>query len=128
MAIKKNSIWNRMFTCAFIANFMLCISQFIVNPLVATYADYLGADQVLTGVISGLYFGVAFAARPVSGPVITILNKKKIMIFAYTLGMIVNLGYAFPEVYRFLSYPESSTDSVRLIGSLNLTSFRQPAG
>jgi MFS family permease len=122
VAIKKNSIWNRMFTCAFIANFMLCISQFIVNPLVATYADYLGADQVLTGVISGLYFGVAFAARPVSGPVITILNKKKIMIFAYTLGMIVNLGYAFSGgIPLFIVSRILHGIQFAFIGSLNLT-------
>ena len=77
MIEKKSKIWNRMFTCAFIANFLLCISQFIVNPLVATYADYLGAGDVMTGVVSGLYFGIAFAARPVAGPIITQMNKRK---------------------------------------------------
>lgn len=122
MALRKNSIWNRMFTCAFIANFLLCISQFIVNPLVATYANYLGADQILTGVISGLYFGVAFAARPVSGPVITILNKKKIMLFAYTMGMIVNLGYAFSGgIPLFMVSRILHGIQFAFIGSLNLT-------
>lgn len=111
-----------MFTCAFIANFLLCISQFIVNPLVATYADHLGAGQVLTGVISGLYFGVAFAARPVSGPVITILNKKKIMFFAYALGMVVNLGYAFSgDIPLFMVSRILHGIQFAFIGSLNLT-------
>jgi MFS family permease len=100
-----------MFTCAFIANFFLCISQFIVNPLVATYAGFLGASQVMIGVVAGLYFGVAFAARPFSGPAITKMNKKHIMIFAYTLGMIVNIGYAQAEGFRCSSLQESSTES-----------------
>lgn len=123
MAIsKKPAIWNRMFTCAFIANFLLCISQFIVNPLVATYADHLGAGEILTGVISGLYFGVAFAARPVSGPVITMLNKKKIMLFAYMLGMIVNLGYAFADaIPLFMTSRILHGIQFAFIGSLNLT-------
>ncbi|NLM52060.1 MAG: MFS transporter [Firmicutes bacterium] len=118
----NQKIWNKAFTCAFIANFLLCISQFIVNPLVATYADYLGASEVMIGIISGLYFGVSFAARPISGPAITMFHKKKIMIFAYALGVIVNVGYALAGgiplfiVSRFLHGLQFA-----FIGSLNYT-------
>ena len=123
MTAEKNStIWNRAFTCAFIANFLLCTSQNMVNPLVATYAGYLGATQVMIGVISGLYYGIAFAARPVSGPLITKLNKKHIMLFAYTLGMIVNLGYAAAGgIPLFIVSRVLHGLQFAFIGSLNLT-------
>ena len=122
MIEKKSKIWNRMFTCAFIANFLLCISQFIVNPLVATYADYLGAGDVMTGVVSGLYFGIAFAARPVAGPIITKMNKKKIMLFAYTLGFLVNIGYAAArDIPLFIVSRVLHGLQFAFIGSLNLT-------
>ena len=118
----KPRIWNKMFTCAFIANFFLCVSQFIVNPLVATYADFLGASQVMIGIIAGLYFGVAFAARPFSGPAITKLNKKRIMLFAYTLGMIVNIGYALSGgIPLFVVARILHGIQFAFIGSLNMT-------
>ena len=71
----NNSIWNRGFTCAFFANLLLCLSQNTANTLISTYAGYLGAGAVLVGAISGLYFGVAFAARPISGPVMPVSAK-----------------------------------------------------
>ncbi len=91
---KTTKIWNRAFTCSIIANFLLGISQYIVNPLIATYTDHLGASEFMVGLVSGLYFGVSFAARPFSGPLITKMNKKRIMLFSYAMGAIVNLGYA----------------------------------
>ncbi|MDR0936772.1 MAG: MFS transporter [Oscillospiraceae bacterium] len=122
----KNSpvsrIWNKMYTCAFIANFMLCVSQFIVNPLVATYAGVLGADSVMIGVISGLYFGVAFAVRPFSGPAITKLNKKYIMLAAYALGCVVNVIYALSNgIPLFVTARILHGVQFAFIGSLNMT-------
>ena len=90
----QGKIWNIAFTCIFITNVLLGLSQFVVNPLVATYTDYLGASEVMVGLIAGLYFGVAFAARPIAGPTIIKLNKKNIMILANILGIFVNIGYA----------------------------------
>jgi MFS family permease len=111
-----------MFTCAFIANFFLCVSQFIVNPLVAAFAGFLGASQVMIGVVAGLYFGVAFAARPFSGPAITKLNKKHIMLFAYTMGMIVNIGYALSGgIPLFVVSRILHGIQFAFIGSLNMT-------
>ena len=94
MEKRNNSIWNRGFTCAFFANLLLCLSQNTANTLISTYASYLGAGAVLVGAISGLYFGVAFAARPISGPVITLLDKRKIMIATYIAGVVTNVAYA----------------------------------
>ena len=119
---ENRSIWNRGFTCAFFANLLLCLSQNTANTLISTYASYLGAGAVLVGAISGLYFGVAFAARPISGPVITILDKKKIMIATYIAGVVTNVAYAaagsvpFFILARILHGLEFA-----FVGSLNLT-------
>jgi MFS family permease len=123
MAKKESgSIWNRGFTCAFFANLLLCLSQNTANTLIATYASFLGAGAVLVGALSGLYFGVAFAARPISGPVITLLDKKKIMIATYIAGVVTNAAYAaagsvpFFILARILHGLEFA-----FVGSLNLT-------
>jgi MFS family permease len=128
---KPPTIWNRVYTCAFVANFLLAVSLFMVNPLVANYAKLLGADEVMIGVLSGLYFGVAFAARPFSGPAIAKLNKKHIMLFAYSLGVIVNVGYAISNgVPVFMASRILHGIEFAFVGSLNMTlaSESLPAG
>ena len=121
-AQKPQTIWNKVYICAFVANFLLCVSLFMVNPLVANYARLLGADEVLIGLLSGLYFGVAFAARPFSGPAIAMLNKKRIMIFAYTLGIAVNVGYAISgDIPVFMASRVLHGFQFAFVGSLNMT-------
>ena len=119
---KKQSIWNRVYTCAFFANLLLCISQHMANTLISTYASFLGAGAVLVGMISGLYFGVAFAARPISGPVITLLDKKKIMLVTYALGVVTNVAYAASgTVPMFILARVLHGLQFAFVGSLNLT-------
>lgn len=120
--IQRTTIWNKGYTCAFLANLLLCFSQNIVNTLISTYAAYLGAGAVLVGTISGLYFGVAFAARPISGPAITILDKKKIMLATYALGVVTNIAYAFAgSVPLFIAARVLHGLQFAFVGSLNLT-------
>lgn len=119
---KSDSIWTGGFICAFFANLLLCFSQGVANTLISTYAAYLGAGAVLVGTISGLYFGVAFAARPISGPVITILDKKKIMLVTYLMGVVTNVAYALAgSVPMFILARVLHGLQFAFVGSLNLT-------
>jgi MFS family permease len=119
---KKTSIWTKGYVCAFIANVMLCFSQNSVSPLISTYAAYLGAGAVVVGMVSGLYFGVAFAARPISGPAITKMNKKHIMIATYALGVVTNVAYAFcGNIPLFVAARILHGIEFAFVGSLNLT-------
>lgn len=120
-AAGKVTIWNRTFLCCTIANICLCMSQFIVNPLVTSYAAYLGAGATVVGMISGLYFGVSFAMRPVSGPMVTMLDKRKLLLFSYFLGVVVNLAYAFfNSIGLFVAARLLHGVQFSLIGSLTL--------
>lgn len=120
--VKKTTIWNRGYTCAFFANLLLCFSQHSVNTLISTYAGYLGAGAVLVGTISGLYFGVAFAARPVSGPIITMLDKKKVILVTYALGVVTNIAYAYAgSIPLFIAARVLHGLQFAFVGSLNLT-------
>ncbi len=72
--------------------------------------------------ISGLYFGVSFAVRPVSGPAITKLNKKLIMILTYALGVVTNAAYAFcGSIPFFVAVRVLHGIEFAFIGSLGLT-------
>ena len=119
---KRLTIWNRMFICCVLANCFLYTGQGIVNPLVTTYAAYIGAGASVVGMISGLYFGISFAMRPVSGPMVTMLDKKKLMIFTYAIGVAANLGYGLSQsVGLFVASRMLHGVQFSLLGSLTLT-------
>lgn len=118
----KATIWNRNFICVFIANAMLSLSHSSVNTLVSTYATFLGAGAVLMGLLTGLFFGVSLAMRPVSGPLSTKLNKRTLMIFVFALGVLVNLGYAmFDSIGMFVFFRFFHGMQFSIVGSLLMT-------
>ena len=90
----KVTIWSRTFICITIANITFCFSHFITTPLIAPYATFLGATATLVGILAGLYSAVAFAMRPISGPAMTILNKRNLLIASFAMGILVNMLYA----------------------------------
>ncbi|SHH95138.1 Predicted arabinose efflux permease, MFS family [Sporobacter termitidis DSM 10068] len=118
----KVTIWNRNFICAVLANLFLCVAHFSVNTLVATYATFLGAAPVIMGLLTGMFFAVALAIRPVSGPMITKIDKRKLMIFIYALGGVVNIGYAlFHSIPAFVVFRFLNGVQYSFVGSLIMT-------
>lgn len=108
--------------CVLIANSLLALSHSSVNTLVSTYATYLGAGPKLMGLLTGMFFAVALAMRPVAGPVITKVDKRKLMIFVYSLGFVVNMGYAlFHNITAFVIFRFFNGIQYALIGSLCIT-------
>jgi MFS family permease len=118
----KETIWTRNFICVALANLLLCIGHFSVNPLVATYATYLGATPVVMGLLTGMFFGIAFAVRPVSGPMITKIDKRTLLICVYILGAVVNIGYAlFHSIPLFVIFRFFNGVQYSFVGSLIMT-------
>ena len=118
----KSAIWNRNFICVFLSQIGLSLSHFAVNPLVSTYAVHLGATAVFMGVLTGMFFGISLAMRPVVGPLTTKVNKRYLLIFVNTLGGIVNIGYAlFHNIPMFLAFRVLHGIQYSLVGSLNMT-------
>ena len=123
-SVKKEitTIWNKNFICVIIVNTLQCFGHFAVNPLVASYTNYLGTTAQMTGFLAGMFFGVAFAIRPISGPMITKLDKRMLLILTFVCGCVANLGYAAFEsvgafaVFRFLNGVEYS-----FLGTLIMT-------
>jgi MFS family permease len=118
----KLTIWNRNYSCAVIANILLCVAHFSVNTLVATYTTFLGALPVLMGTLTGLFFAIALLMRPISGPMITKIDKRKLMICIFALGGIVNLGYAlFHSIPAFIVFRVLNGIQYSFVGSLIMT-------
>jgi MFS family permease len=118
----KVTIWNRNFVCVFLANAALSLAHSSINTLVSTYAEYLGAGALLIGLLTGLFFGVSLAMRPVTGPVSTKVDKQTLMIFVFILGAVVNIGYAlFPQIGMFVFFRFFHGVQYSLVGSLIMT-------
>jgi Arabinose efflux permease len=98
------------------------MSQSITNTLVSSYAAILGAGAMLIGLLTGLYFGIAVAMRPFAGPAVVRLDKKKLLIFANSLGILVNFLYgAFNNIPLFIVARVLHGIQFSIIGSLIIT-------
>lgn len=122
--MKSNSatIWSKNYICALLANAFLAMSHNAVNTLVSSYATFLGAGAKMMGLLTGLFFGVALAMRPFAGPITTRVDKRKLMIFVYMLGSLVNVGYAcFHSITAFVIFRFFNGVQYALVGSLCTT-------
>ena len=116
------TIWNKNFICVMVLTTLMSFGHFTGNPFVASYTKYMGASDQMTGFLAGMFFGVAFAIRPISGPMITKLDKRMLLIFTFICGCVANLGYALVDniaafaVFRFINGLEYS-----FLGTLVMT-------
>ena len=119
----KVSIWNRNFICLIIAQAFFGLSQSSVNILIARYAtEALGVSSVFMGTLAGLGFGVALAMRPVAGPLQMRLDKRKLLIGVYFLGVVANVGYAlFNFTGAFVAFRCLQGVQYAFTGSLTMT-------
>lgn len=118
----KATIWNKNFICAVLANFLFVLAHFSVNTLVATYTTFLGTTPVIMGLLTGLLLGVSLALKPISGPMITKIDKRKLLILIYALGGFVNLGYAvFHNIPMFVAFRVLHGIQYGFAGSLVMT-------
>ena len=122
MTDNRQTIWTRNFICMMTANFLMQMANFSTSTQVSTYATYLGAGPTLMGFLTGMFYGVALAMRPVAGPVQTRVNHRKLMIGVFALGCVVNAGYAmFHSIPLFLAFRVLHGVQYAFFGSLSMT-------
>jgi len=74
------------------------------------------------GLLTGMLYGTAFITRPIAGPAMTKLDKRKLLIFAYILGIVAHLGYAlFQNIAAFSVFRFVSGVQYGLFGALLVT-------
>jgi len=80
---KKQALtWNRTFILLFTVNSMLTLGQFMINAILATYAESLGATESVIGLILSAFAVSSIIMRCFSGPMIDTYNKKRIVMIA----------------------------------------------
>ncbi|MDR1217079.1 MAG: MFS transporter [Oscillospiraceae bacterium] len=118
----KITIWNRNFICVVIINTLLCLGHASVNPIVASYAKFLNASEPMMGLLTGMFYGVALAIRPVAGPVTTKSDKRTLLIAVFLIGGVANMGYAlFQSIPMFVFFRFLTGIQYGFVGSLIMT-------
>ena len=116
------TIWNKNFICAVLANLLLCLGHFSVNTHVATYATFLGAAPVIMGLVTGMFFGISLMLKPIAGPAMTKIDKRKLLIVVFIIGGISNVGYAlFHDLGMFILFRVFNGIQYGFVGSLIMT-------
>lgn len=93
----RSKIWNRVYTCVFLANAMLFLGMQMVNTLVAKYADHLGATATIVGLVSSLFALTALIFKIVSGPSIDAFNRKYILMGAIAVIAVSFFGFSISD-------------------------------
>lgn len=89
----NKKIWNAMFISAFIVNVAMSLGQFMMNTLISKFANHLGAASSVVGLIASLFTVTALIVKPVSGPIVDVYSKKKILCAAILVIMVAFIGY-----------------------------------
>ncbi len=91
---KKNTIWTIPFISIFLISLTLQMGQFMMNTLIPRYAYHLGAGAATVGTVSSIFAVTALAIRPISGPAIDCLNKRRLIILSCAVIILAYLIYA----------------------------------
>lgn len=58
---QKDRIWTKSFIILFVLNFLMAMSQFVMNTLVPKYAYYLGGEASVAGLVTSTFALTALA-------------------------------------------------------------------
>lgn len=94
MKKEPDKILNRCFIHIFLANSLMYLSQWMVNSLVAKYADHLGATAAMVGIVSSIFALTALLFKIVSGPALDTYNRRVILVIAMCIMGISYFGYS----------------------------------
>lgn len=98
----KPRLWTRGFVLLALIQTLDLFTYNMITPVIAQYATGLGYTLVTAGVIAGAFTFAALFARPASGRLSDQLGRKRIVLFAVTVGCLAQVGYAFAANYLAL--------------------------
>ena len=91
---KKETIWTYNFVALFLANVVLFFGQFMMSTLLPKYLSALGHSTTVIGFVVGMFSVTALGTRPITGPLIDGMNKKKLFMCMLSFTAITSFGYA----------------------------------
>jgi MFS family permease len=94
--VEAQGVWNRDFVGVFVMNIFLMTGLFMMNALVPTYAEHLGATAAIVGFVTSMFAVTALAVRPIVGPSTSYFRSNRLLAAAVivTIGAFICYGLA----------------------------------
>ena len=99
MQEEPTKIWNRDFVYLLLIDLAVMLGNYMMRPIISTYAVELGASLAVAGIVAGLAFAVATLMRPVTGFLSDRLGKKTMFLILKNQN---SLYYAKNYMYKIL--------------------------
>lgn len=99
---KADSIWTYNFAALFITNCVMFFGQTMMSTLLPIYLNELGHGSEIVGIVVGMFSITALGTRPVTGPLIDGMNKKKLYMTMIGFLAVTSFGYAVSETIPML--------------------------
>ena len=99
----KRSIFTRDVLLITVATFFYMCCSNSIAPIVAGYAESIGASGVWMGIISALTTGIAVVCRPVTGNLSDKTEKVRLVAVGCLMMLVACLGYFFVPSIGFLA-------------------------
>ena len=101
---KPAKIWNSVFIGAFTINLLLHLCTNSMGPLVAKYADHLGATATIVGLVTSLFALTALIFKLVSAPAIDTFNRKYVLLGSMLIMFVAFVFYTVSKTIPMLMF------------------------
>src|SRR5690554_4240860 len=99
---KKDTLWNKNFIIACIANFLTACAFNLLMPTIPLYlAEELGIEPSQIGVILSSYVLALFIIRPFSGFLVDVYSRKPLYLVGIICFIAVFFGYYYAVTASF---------------------------
>lgn len=99
---EKIKLWSKPFIIILLANITLNLGQQMMGPLLAKYANELGATPTMVGLVTSIFSVTSLIFKILSGPAIDTFNKKHVLMAAMSVLMIAFFGYSLSKTVTML--------------------------
>ena len=129
MAEAPTKVWNKKFVYLLILSVFISFGNFMMRPVVANYALFLGATLGTAGMVSGIAFAVATLMRPLSGFLSDRISKKVSLVAAAAAFATAGYGCSLAgsvEVLSLCCIIQGVAYAFQSIGSVTLIALSVP--
>lgn len=98
----KASLWTRPFILIILVNFMMFSSMYVLLPTLPVYAQRIGGNETVAGLIVGLFTISAVVMRPISGNLLDRKGRKVLLNAGILIFLFSALAYNLASVILVL--------------------------
>lgn len=98
----KERVYTRDVLLIMVAAFFYMFCSMSAAPIVAGYAETIGASGVIMGLVSALTTGIAVVCRPITGNLSDRTQKVRLVVAGCTMMLIASVGYILVPKIWFL--------------------------